>query len=49
MEVKKLIRMPKELAVNVQTFATLEKRSFNSQVLILLGEALTNRTVQDEN
>ena len=46
MEVKKLIRMSKELAVTVQTFATLEKRSFNSQVLILLDEATKNRTVK---
>ena len=48
MEVKKLITMPKDLAINVQAIATLEDRSFNAQVRTLLNEALTNRTIKDE-
>jgi hypothetical protein len=44
--IKKTIDLPKDMAVTIQTFATLEDRSFNAQARVLLTEALKNRQVK---
>ena len=43
--VKKPIDFQEADAINIQTLATLENRSFGGQVRQLIQEALTNRTV----
>ena len=44
--VKKPIDFQKDMAINVQTLATLENRSFGGQVRQLIQEALMNRKVK---
>ena len=44
--VKKLIDFPSDMAINIQTLATLEERTFVGQVRQLLNESLTNRVVK---
>ena len=44
--VKKPIDFPTKDAINIQTLATLENRSFGGQVRQLIQEALTHRTVK---
>ena len=44
--VKKPIDFKTDMAINVQTLATLEERSFGGQVRQLIKEALTNREVK---
>ena len=44
--VKKPIDFHTDMAINIQTLATLENRSFTGQVRQLIEEALTNREVK---
>ena len=44
--VKKPIDFQSEMAINIQTLATLENRSFGGQVRQLIQESLQNRKVK---
>jgi citrate lyase gamma subunit len=47
--VKKPIDFQKDMAINVQTLATLEERSFGGQIRQLVKEALNHREVKNKN
>ena len=45
--VKKLIDFPGDMAINIQTLATLEERTFVGQVRQLINESLITREVKN--
>ena len=44
----KLVRMPEDLADKIQSYAELDNRSFNKQVIQILQEYIRARSKQDQ-